>query len=149
MIGRAEILGLVPHAGRMCLLDRVLRWDAADIVCEADSHRDPQHPLLRAGRLAALHLIEYGAQAVAVHGSLLERAAGPARSGVLASVREFSVAVERLDRFEGALQIVARRQVARSDAFLYEFEARHAQRFLAGGRVSIILRPHSVTPAIR
>ncbi len=89
MIGRDEILALVPHAGRMCLIDRVLSWDPSQIHCEADSHRNPEHPLRHLGVLSAVHIIEYGAQAAAIHASLLS--AGPAsanKAGMLVSVRD-------------------------------------------------------------
>ena len=39
--GRDDIARRIPHAGTMCLLERVLEVDAARIVCGADSHRRP------------------------------------------------------------------------------------------------------------
>ena len=30
---KAEIAALIPHAGAMCLLDRVVHWDAEKIRC--------------------------------------------------------------------------------------------------------------------
>ena len=76
MIGRSEILTLVPHQGAMCLWDEVIDWDARAIRLRAHNHRDPAHPLRSGERLRAVHLCEYGAQAMAVHGGLRARAAG-------------------------------------------------------------------------
>ena len=45
MIGRAQILSLVPHQGAMCLWDEVVEWDASRIRLRARNHRDPAHPL--------------------------------------------------------------------------------------------------------
>ena len=59
MLDRDAIAKLLPHAGRMCLLDRVLHWDERSIRCAAVSHRDADHPLRGATGLATLAGIEY------------------------------------------------------------------------------------------
>ena len=73
------VASLVPHAGPMCLLDRVLDWDAERILCEA-SVADA-HPLKAGGRLPATALIEYAAQAMAAHGRLLALAIATGGNG--------------------------------------------------------------------
>jgi predicted hotdog family 3-hydroxylacyl-ACP dehydratase len=65
------ICARLPHAGRMCLLDRLVAWDSESITCHASSHRDADNPLRSGGRLHAVAGVEYAAQAVALHGSLL------------------------------------------------------------------------------
>ena len=75
-LGRADIEALVPHKHAMCLWDEVLDWDAQRIVLRTAGHRDAAHPLRSDGQLRALHLCEYGAQAMAVHGGLLALAWG-------------------------------------------------------------------------
>src|SRR5438132_13832829 len=75
-IEKAEIRTLIPHAGLMCLLDRVLRWDDESVVCVSETHRDPANPLRRHVRLSAVHAVEYGAQAAAVHAALRAQSAG-------------------------------------------------------------------------
>ncbi|HUR39913.1 MAG TPA: phosphotransferase, partial [Verrucomicrobiae bacterium] len=97
-IGRDEILTLIPHQGGMCLLDAVREWGDAQITCETATHRDPANPLREGGKLAAIHLAEYGAQAMAIHGGLLGRAAGtPVRRGLLVTLRDLKLAVARID----------------------------------------------------
>jgi len=61
----------IPHAGRMCLLDEVLAWDANRIVCRSSTHRHVDNPLRVNGTLGAACGIEYAAQAMAVHGALI------------------------------------------------------------------------------
>ena len=135
----AAIRSLIPHADRMCLLDEVLEWDADHVVCSAVSHRDPEHPLAVDGRLAALHLIEYGAQAMAVHGGLLARAVGQsAPPGMLVSVRNACFTVERLDDVPAPLIVRAVRRIAGATGWLYDFEAEGGGHRLGHGRVSVI-----------
>lgn len=86
MLDHAGIAARLPHAGRMCLLDRVLDWDARSIRCSAVSHRDADNPLRDAAGLATLAGIEYAAQAAAVHGALARDDMAP-RSGVLAALK--------------------------------------------------------------
>jgi len=137
------IAALVPHAGAMCLWDEVIAWDEGTIVLRAHSHRDPAHPLRSDGRLRALHLCEYGAQAMAVHGGLLaQRAGGRAPPGKLVALRGVELYVARIDDLTGALECEAE-AVARSDASQqYAFRIRHAGELLAEGRAAVMLSPH-------
>jgi predicted hotdog family 3-hydroxylacyl-ACP dehydratase len=65
-----RIRELVPHAGKMCLLERVVDCDTASIRCETRSHLDRANPLRRNGHLSSVCAIEYAAQAMALHGAL-------------------------------------------------------------------------------
>src|SRR6266576_3721198 len=109
-LAKAEIRTLIPHAGLMCLLDSVLKWDAESIVCTSETHRDPANPLRRDGRLSALHAFEYGAQAAAVHGGLRARSAGAAMPRCyLAALRDAHLHIARLDDVTSPLEVRARR----------------------------------------
>ena len=143
-VGRDEILGLVPHAGRMCLLDAVVSWSDGEIECRTETHRDPRNPLRHGGALAAVHLAEYGAQAMAIHGGLLGRAAGaPVRRGLLVTLRDLRLEVARIDDIEVPLEVRARRLLANPDGQLYAFEIAADGRTLASGRVGVIHPPES------
>ncbi len=113
MLDRAAIAARLPHAGRMCLLDRVLHWDERSIRCSAVSHRDHDHPLREAGGLAMLVGIEYAAQAAAVHGSLLDATPVP-RSGVLAALKNVTTTRPWLHDVAG--DIVVETTLLHSDA---------------------------------
>lgn len=139
LLDRFAIGQLIPHEGAMCLLDAVLSWDKQSILCCARSHRDPHHPLAIAGHLAALHLIEYGAQAMAIHGGLIAQASGMAtRPGVLALVREVGFEVDRIDNIEADLDVRATRLLTNGDGWVYEFSVDAAGRRLVQGRVAVI-----------
>lgn len=134
---------LVPQALRMCLLDAVEAWDDTSIRCTTRSHRDSLNPLRSEDQLSALHLCEYGAQAMAAHGGLLARrdrdaAAAP---GMLAALRDVEFAVDRVDDIEGPLTVLARKKVAGDTGCLYDFQVSAGRRWLARGRVSVIFAP--------
>ncbi|HZP11204.1 MAG TPA: hypothetical protein VFB36_02150 [Nevskiaceae bacterium] len=140
MIDEAEIRTLIPHAGAMSLLERVERWDERAITCSSATHRRADHPLRRDGMLSAIHLIEYGAQACAIHGGLVARAAGEkaAKPGMLTALRDCRMHVERVDDIDGELTIGARKIAASGAGSMYQFEVRAGERMLAEGRVSVM-----------
>lgn len=149
VLDRAGIAARIPHQRRMCLLDRLLAWDAESIECAAVGHRDPAHPLRTAGGLLAPAAIEYAGQAMALHGALLaqaggaDEAAGGALSsgpGYLASVRGVRLAVARLDDIDGELRVRARQLAGDGRQRLYAFEVADAGgRRLVDGRASVAL----------
>jgi predicted hotdog family 3-hydroxylacyl-ACP dehydratase len=141
-VGRAGIAALIPHQGEMCLWDAVLDWDAAGIRLRGERHRDPANPLRSAGRLRALHLCEYGAQAMAVHGGLRAGERGGAtRPGLLVALRGVQLHVGRIDDLPGPLECEARVLVEAADSQQYEFRVYHAAALLAEGRAAVILQP--------
>ncbi len=141
MLGHDDIAALIPHQGAMCLLERVLEWDAGHIVLATLTHRSADNPLRRSGRLRALHLCEYAAQAMAVHGGLLARAAGSqARPGMLVSLREVELLRAHIESLAGELRVSAGCLLATSESSQYAFTVHHAEELLARGRAAIIAR---------
>jgi predicted hotdog family 3-hydroxylacyl-ACP dehydratase len=136
---RGRIEALVPQRGAMCLLDRVLSWDADGIVCASASHRRDDNPLRARGRLHAVAGIEYAAQAVALHGALAARAGRAIGPGVLASLREVELHAERLDLVAGELIASAEALVVERRHMLYAFRVEGDGRVLLGGRAAIAL----------
>lgn len=141
MIGRDDILALIPHQGAMCLWDEVLEWDAQRIRLRARNHRDATHPLRSGGRLRAIHLCEYGAQAMAVHGGLRAReSGGAAKPGLLVALRGVELHVARIDDLPGALECEAEVLVEAEASQQYHFRIHHAGTLLAEGRAAVMLQ---------
>ena len=141
-IDRTRILQLVPHQGAMCLWDAVEAWDAGSIRLRSGTHRDAAHPLRSGDRLRALHLCEYGAQAMAVHGGLRAAASGgAAQPGMLVALRGIELHVERVDTLSGDLECEAHVLVEGEGSQQYGFRITHAGTLLAEGRAAVMLRP--------
>ena len=139
-----RIAGLIPHAGSMCLLERIEQWDDSGVTLATATHRDPANPLAGPRGLRAIHLCEYGAQAMAVHGGLAAQARGErARPGLLVLLRDVTLACEFIHDLEGELQVAARRLHASGTAWQYEFRVSHAGRLLAQGRATVSLASRS------
>jgi predicted hotdog family 3-hydroxylacyl-ACP dehydratase len=140
-INKAVIRTLIPHSGRMCLLDEVTQWDDRSITCVTNTHCDPANPLRRDGRLSALHAFEYGAQAAAIHGGLRARSSGAtAPPGYLAALRDARLHATRLDDIASPIQVYANRLFGDNVNCVYECRISAPDRLLAEGRVTIVQR---------
>ena len=136
---REAIARLVPHQGRMCLWQRVVAADARRIAVQAFDHGDIAHPLRHRGRLHAVHLCEYGAQAMAVHGGLRAAAGGgAARPGLLVALRGVTLHRARIDDLDGPLEGEAEVLVEGETGWQYAFVIRHAGAAIAEGRAAVI-----------
>ncbi|KIQ22533.1 3-hydroxymyristoyl-ACP dehydratase [Variovorax paradoxus] len=139
-LDRAGIAARIPHSGSMCLLEQLDGWDAEVIRCSTTTHRLADNPLRTAGGLLAPNLIEYAAQAMALHGGLLAAEGSTPSAGFLASARNVRLAVARLDDIEGALRVQARRLSGDERQILYEFAVNADDgRTLAEGRAVVVL----------
>lgn len=144
MIGRETILRLIPHAGAMCLWDEVVSWNAGSIALRAHNHRHAEHPLRSEGRLSAVHLCEYGAQAMAVHGGLLAQASGqPAKPGLLVALRAVELNIERIDDLADPLECHAELLIEHETGWQYAFRITHAEILLAQGRAAVMMTAQS------
>lgn len=146
-LDRGWIESHIPHRGRMCLLDEVLAWDATRIECRSSTHRALDNPLRADGRLGAACGIEYAAQAIAVHGALIVATSNAVPAvGYLASVRNVTLYVARIDEVETDLVARGERVTGDDSAVLYEFSVSSADSVLLSGRATIAFAIYASGP---
>ncbi len=156
-LNRDDIARRIPHQGSMCLLDTVLDWDNDQIRCQTRSHLSPQHPLLAHGRLGAACGVEYAAQAMAIHGALVaenddsddsgDAGSATPRAGYLASMRNVTLFVERLDTVVGPLTVNAERLTGDANTVLYSFTVESGEQTLVSGRAVVVLDTARIAPS--
>jgi predicted hotdog family 3-hydroxylacyl-ACP dehydratase len=130
---------LIPHSGAMCLLDSVVAWDDERIHLTTQSHRAAGNPLRSGGILRSVHLCEYAAQAMAIHGGLLARRNGRvAAPGFLVSLRAVKLHVGRIDDLPDALDVHAEKLLDGGGGWQYAFRVEHAGSVLAQGRAAVM-----------
>ena len=137
-LSKEQLCRLIPHAGQMCLLDRVEHWDDTTIVCTSGTHLDLANPLRSRDCLHAICGVEYAAQAMAVHGGLLT--AGLSTPGLLASVRDVYLSAQRIDNMQGQLEVRATRIMADAGSLIYRFIVSAAETELVSGRATVLLQ---------
>jgi predicted hotdog family 3-hydroxylacyl-ACP dehydratase len=130
---------MIPHAGRMCLLDEVVSWNEETIRCRTASHRDADNPLRAGDELPALCAIEYAAQAMAVHGRLCAAVAARPRAGYIAAVSDVVCRAGRLDEIGGDLLIEAERLAGSEAQVLYSFVVSANGEPLLEGKAAVVL----------
>ena len=137
----APLDALLPHVGAMRMIDEVVRWGEEDIECVARSHHDAANPMRIDGTLPAACGLEYGAQAMAIHGALVAGRDAKPRVGLLVAAHELAWRVRRLDTVAGDLTVRARRLLGSAQQVAYEFDVLDAPagRPLVSGRASVML----------
>ncbi len=121
----------------MVLIDTVLSHNEQKIVCSTNSHRRADNPLCRDGILGVSCGIEYGGQAMALHGAMSN--SGVARQGLLVALRNICFSTRHLDQYEQPLIVHATRLAAAGQGSIYEFVILAAERELVSGRATVQL----------
>ena len=140
-ITHSDICHMLPHAGAMCLLDEVMAWDDKRITCLATTHLDKHNPLRNANGLPVIALLEYGAQAMAVHACLYAQQSGQKlEEGYLAALREVKFTSEYLPDTEDKLEICAEQLFASEGNLAYLLSVSLAGVELIAGRATAVGR---------
>ena len=137
-LGRDWLAANLPHQGAMSLLEGIATWDEAGLTAVATGHRSPSNPLRHGNELPIACAIEYGAQAAAAHGALLD--SKPSGPGMLVAVRSVDFHVDRLDDVGADLEIRVDHLGGGEAGVLYRFAVSAAGRLLAEGRLTVAFR---------
>ena len=135
----SELQQLIPHGPGMCMLDKVEYWDQQTISCTSTSHRRAENPLLENGVLNTVILIEYGAQAAAVHAGLIHSALGnAARPAFIGAVKDVQLYAQIVDPAQEVLTVNARVMLNDAGGAVYTFSVGDGERVIIRGRLSVI-----------
>ena len=144
MIEHDELCSLIPHSFDMCLLDRVESWDKDKIVCTSNSHLLATNPLRRENSLSSIHVLEYAAQAMAVHGGLHDREQGKQMTeGYLAALRDVKLDLCKLEQLQTELRIEANQILSQGGNMIYAFTVSASGTELASGRATVVAISHN------
>src|SRR5262245_25353083 len=90
-LNKSQIEKMIPHAGKMCLIDEILDFNSIELTAKSNTHLDLENPLRFRDRLSVIASIEYVGQVVALHRYLtnngLQSPVKP-KIGYLAAIRE-------------------------------------------------------------
>jgi predicted hotdog family 3-hydroxylacyl-ACP dehydratase len=136
----APVESLVPHAGPMCLLARVIEHGPERTLCGVD----PAQSAVLASPDGSIPIwvgLEYMAQCIAAHAGLLARARGEApRPGVLLGSRRLRFAAQRFAR-DRELCVEARHHRGERGLVAFDCEVREASGGppLVQGRLNVYI----------
>jgi predicted hotdog family 3-hydroxylacyl-ACP dehydratase len=137
LLNHEQLCRLIPHNGTMCLLDSVINWDDESILCRAVSQCDPNNPLRANSTLSAINGVEFAAQAMAVHGALLQGDEKTPASGYLAALRGVRQHCKYLHD-QAELFLHCQRLGGDSNGFIYAFAITNGETLLLEGRATVI-----------
>ena len=133
-----EIASLIPHGEGMSLLDKVISWSDEQITCSTLSHTHSNNPLRINHELHSCSLIEYGAQAAAIHAALLAGSIakhnGTAFVGAVKNITWSCPLVPNT----GNLIITAAVEFADEKGAIYRFEALHHDIIIISGKLILV-----------
>ena len=140
LMDKQTIEQLIPHAGTMVLLDEVIHYDEHSLRATTKTHRDVNHPLRHEGQLLTLNLIEYAAQAMAVHLGVMASDAQHSAGGYLVQATAVKLYRQLLDEVIGMITIEVTRAQVGIHGGVYLFSAREREDKLACGRLSVFFK---------
>jgi len=136
-LNHLAIASMIPHAGDMVLLDRVIDFGAKSLHAMSSSHHLVLNPLRHGDRLPVSAGIEYAAQATAIHCVLIADAHTEPRQGFLALLRDVRWYVERLDDIASDLDIQVTLLSNQSGSAMYDFQLSASDSVLMSGRLAV------------
>ncbi|MBT4835815.1 MAG: 3-hydroxylacyl-ACP dehydratase [Methylococcales bacterium] len=139
-LNNIDIGQLIPHSKEMVLLDQVIDYDEHQIIVTTQSHLNKNNPLRFNDQLSATCGVEYAAQSMALHSSLInQHSSNEIPKGYLAAVRKLQLTVQRLDQIEGKLEIKSEKIAIDTKMLIYTFQLSAKQALLVEGQISIYL----------
>ncbi|GLS27445.1 hypothetical protein [Marinibactrum halimedae] len=119
---REAIAALLPHGNEMSLIDRILQWDHHRIVCCTTSHLRSDNPLLTDGNtLKTSILMEYAAQAAAVHAGLINSNLGLTRPAYIGAIKNVEWHYDEVpNEPNGVLEIAVNTELCNATGAIYD-----------------------------
>ena len=140
LLSREQIAATIPHGDSMCVLDEVIEVDNKVIRCLSRHHLDECNPL-KEKNLGVWTLIEYGAQAAAVHKGLTDSDEGAlapsAKAAYIAQVKNIQVSEPTV--VSDILTVKAECLVSDLSAAAYQITISANDKELLSGRVTLSL----------
>lgn len=130
---------MIPHAGTMCLLDAVDCWDENSIRCHSTSHHNSENPLRENGKLASITLVEYAAQAAAVHAGLVDAGIGGTAKAFIGAIKSLKLHTQTVDDSIAVLNCSAQCSLQSAEGAIYELTVHGNDTLLMEARVVLVL----------
>lgn len=137
LLSKEQICTIIPHGNNMCVLDEVVAVDDKTITCISRNHLLESNPLKEL-KLGVWTLIEYGAQAAAVHKGLTDSDEGkPANTAYIAQVKNIRVSEPIIT--DNILTVNAECLVSDLSAAAYQITISANNKELLSGRITLSL----------
>lgn len=137
---REAIAQRIPHAGSMVLLDTVQSWSASTIDCLSYQHRARHNPLRENGVLSCITLVEFAAQAAALHASLSGEGITAQGTAYIGAIKALKLHAEQVPEVE-ALGVSAQMVLNERSGAIYQLSVAAEGELLMEARVVLVIPP--------
>jgi predicted hotdog family 3-hydroxylacyl-ACP dehydratase len=138
-MGSEEIAALIPHRGSMCLLDHLVSWDHQAIEAVAVDVHSQDNPLREGDVLQSIVLVEYAAQAAAIHAALTEGSIGGSSAAYIGAIKSMTLHQPRVDPSDSELHCAACCVLNNANGAIYQLTVSANQKLLMDARVVLVL----------
>tara|TARA_B100000745_G_scaffold78586_2_gene47872 strand:- start:1944 stop:2384 length:441 start_codon:yes stop_codon:yes gene_type:complete len=141
LLSKAQILQMIPHQGKMNLLDQVEFFDEHSLVASTCCHQDCCHPLAYNGIWPTHTVVEMAAQGMALHGVLTKSSSGdsvPPRQAFIGAVSRLSIAMPNLAHSLGPLSLHVTRESYEEQSATYHFRGVAGDNLCAEGDALVV-----------
>ncbi len=135
MLGAEAIAALLPHGAGMSMLDEVLSWDETSLHCRTESHLRTGNPMLADGATRSILLVEFAAQAAAVHAGLLQSKLGEARPAYVGAMKNIEMPQHAVPHGGEPLDITIAAEFVSPDGAIYHFAIKCGVAPVISGRL--------------
>jgi predicted hotdog family 3-hydroxylacyl-ACP dehydratase len=132
---------MIPHRGAMCLLDGVQRWNETGIVCISETHHRVDNPLREDDRLRTVALVEYAAQAAAIHARLIGAGIGGKKTAYIGAVKGLKLHAQYVEPSLETLTYSAECVLQNNGGAIYQVAVESGKQLLIEARVVLVLPP--------
>jgi len=136
---REEIASLIPHGDAMSVLDRIIHWDEKTLLAETNAHQRQDHPLYN-DSISSVLLLEYAAQAAAVHAGLNHIEFESNRPAYVGAFKNIKLHVAKLNDVIGILTIKVTCVLSETAGAIYEMHIRSQTEIIIEGRLVLVAR---------
>ncbi len=106
------------------------------LLAQTYTHLNIDNPLKKNNKLKSIHGIEYAAQAMAVHGALLDK---KCQNGYIGSIRNVILNETYLPTHQSPLDIKVHPLMRSKQGFTYNFLVQCTNQLIISGKITIIL----------
>ncbi|MFL0809885.1 MAG: hypothetical protein K6L76_05670 [Agarilytica sp.] len=138
MLDSEAIKDLLPHGNGMSLLDEVEVWDDVSIKCLSKSHLREDNPIVSPELNHSSLLIEYAAQAAAVHAGLLNSNLGENRPAFVGAVKNVELKQEMIPRCDAPLEIEVKAELLNGSGAIYDFSVKSESSQIIIGKLVLV-----------
>ena len=136
-MSRDEIAALIPHGNAMSVVDNVLACDKDSLLAQTEAHLRADNPL-NDPQGSTVILVEYAAQAAAIHAALNKAGLGASRPAYLGAMKSINLHEKSMAHVTAALSVKVTCVLSDANGAIYDFDIKEEDKVIVDGRLVLV-----------